>query len=127
MAFLKFLRGIYWIFFDKLVTPVLNYGSEVWGFCKANQVERVQSQFCKHLFGIKQSPQNNFIYGELGRIPYQIRRHFLILKYWLKVVVKRENKFVSLIYKMMLKDIDNDNRKVNWASLVKTLLCNLGF
>ena len=27
----------------------------------------------------------------------------------------------------MLKDIDNDNRKVNWASLVKTLLCNLGF
>ena len=27
---------------------------------------------------------------------------------------------------MMLKDIDTDNRKVNWASLVKTLLSNLG-
>ena len=99
-----------------MVTPVLNYGSEVWGFCKAKQVERVQLQFRKHLLGIKQSTQNNFIYGELGRIPYQIRRQFLILKYWLKVVAKRENNFVSLIYKMMLNDIDNDNRKVNWDS-----------
>ena len=22
--------------FDKLITPILNYGSEVWGFCKGN-------------------------------------------------------------------------------------------
>ena len=50
----------------------------------------------------------------------------LCCEYWLKVVAKRETNFVSLIHKMMLKDIDNDNRKVNWASLVKTL-CNLGF
>ena len=45
--------------FDKLVTPILNYGSEVWGFCKANQIERVHLQFCKNLLGVKQSTQNN--------------------------------------------------------------------
>ena len=33
----------------------------------------------------KQSTQNTFIYGELGRMPYQIFRYFHI-RYWLKVI-----------------------------------------
>ena len=35
--------------FDKLIMPILNYGSEVWGFCQSNTVERVHLQFCKKL------------------------------------------------------------------------------
>ena len=27
--------------FDKLITPILNYGCEVWGFIQANAIERV--------------------------------------------------------------------------------------
>ena len=42
------------------------YCSEVWGFCKADKIERVHLQFCKSLLGVKQSTQNTFIYGELG-------------------------------------------------------------
>ena len=57
--------------FDKLVAPILNYGSEVWGFCKANHIERVHMKFCKHLLGVKQSTQNNFVYGDLGRVSFQ--------------------------------------------------------
>ena len=37
--------------FDKLITPILNYGSEVWGFHKAPAVESVHLQFCKKLLG----------------------------------------------------------------------------
>ena len=62
--------------FDKLVSPILCYCSEVWGFCKADKIERVHLQFCKSLLGVKQSTQNTFIYGELGRMPYQILRYF---------------------------------------------------
>ena len=32
--------------FDKLITPVLNYSCEVWGFIQANPIERVHLQFC---------------------------------------------------------------------------------
>ena len=35
--------------FDKLILPILNYGSKVWGFSKAETIERVHVQFCKHL------------------------------------------------------------------------------
>ena len=36
--------------FDKLITPILNYASEVWGFDHGKAIERVHLQFCKHIF-----------------------------------------------------------------------------
>lgn len=35
--------------FDKLVKPILNYGCEVWGFHKAQNIERLHTQFCKNI------------------------------------------------------------------------------
>ena len=112
--------------FDKLVSPILNYGAEVWGFFKANQIERAHLQFCKRLLGVKKCTQNNFIYGELGRLPNQKQRYFIIIKYWLKIVNSEENK-IKHVYNQMLLDLELDNRRVNWASLVKKLLSELGF
>ena len=113
--------------FDKLVTPILNYGSEVWGFCKANQIERTHLQFCKNLLGVKQSTQNNFVYGDLGRMSYQSCRYLKIVKYWLKVITKPENKLVNILYTQMKSDFEADDSTINWAVLVRKLLCELGF
>ncbi len=33
--------------FDKLIHPILNYCSEIWGFVQGTQIERVHLQFCK--------------------------------------------------------------------------------
>ena len=49
--------------FDKLISPILNYSSEVWGFIQANSIERVHLQFCKKLLGVKKTTQNDFVYG----------------------------------------------------------------
>ena len=51
--------------FDKLVSPILNYASEIWAFIPAIQIERVHLHFCKSLLGVKRSCQNDFIHGEL--------------------------------------------------------------
>ena len=50
--------------------PILKYGSEVWGFAKANAIERVHMQFRKKVLWVKNSTQNDFVYGERGRINY---------------------------------------------------------
>ena len=113
--------------FDKLVAPILNYCSEVWGFCKANQIERIHMQFCKHLLGVKQSTQRNFVYGDLGRVSFQAIRFTNIVKYWLKVVSKPANKLIKVLYNQMKNDFDNDDSTINWAVLVRKLLCDLGF
>ena len=113
--------------FDKLITPILNYGSEVWGFSQAKKIERVHLQFAKSLLCVKNTCQNDFIYGELGRISYRKRRSFIIIKYWLKLLNVSERKYNNIVYKMMLNDIELMPNKTNWASLVRNELFNLGF
>ena len=113
--------------FDKLITPILNYSCEVWGFSQANAVERVHLSFCKKLLGVKKSTQNDFIYGEFGRISYQTKRFFIIIKYWFKILSAHNNKYIKVVYELMLRDIELLPRKVNWASLVRHLLMTLGF
>ena len=113
--------------FDKLISPILNYGSEVWGFHTAKSIETVHLSFCKRMLGIKQSAQNDFVYGELGRMDYQSLRYINIVKFWLKLVHTEERKYIKCIYNMMLNDIEIRPNKQNWASMVKYLLSRLGF
>ena len=83
-------------------------------------------QFCKKLLGVKQCTQNDFIYGELGRTSLTIERHLRIIKYWLKVCMSQENKYIKLVYNLLKSDIQTYPNRVNWASLVRDLLSNLG-
>jgi hypothetical protein len=38
-----------WMLFDKMVLPILTYGSEIWGVNTHNCIERVQNKFCKYV------------------------------------------------------------------------------
>lgn len=113
--------------FDKLITPILNYACEVWGIFQANTVERTHLQFCKKLLGVKKATQNDFVYGELGRTNFITKRYFMIVKYWFKILFSPENKYIKMIYNLMLLDLEQLPHKLNWASLVWHLLMSLGF
>jgi len=73
--------------FDKLVVPILNCGSEVWGFHNGNAIERihVHMQLCKRLLGVKKCTQNDLVYGDLVRCPMRNCRMYNIVKYWTKI------------------------------------------
>ena len=103
--------------FDKLISPILNYGSEVWGFYKSKDIETVHLHFCKKLLGVKQ----------LGRVDFQSRRYVNIIKYWFKILYSDEKKYIKSVYNVMLRDLDFQPDKENWASLVRQLLSRLGF
>ena len=66
--------------FEKLITPILHYGSQVWGFAQGKCIVRVHLQFCKQILGVKQCTQTYFVYGELGRMNCQYVRCFIIIK-----------------------------------------------
>ena len=113
--------------FDKLIKHILNYSPEVWVFfSQAMVIERVHLQFCKKILGVKQCTQNGFIYGELGRTSLTVECHLRIIKYWLKVCMSQENKYIKLVYNLLKADIQTYSNRVNWASLVRDLLSNLG-
>ena len=113
--------------FDRLIAPILNYSSEVWGFHKSHDVETVHLHFCKKLLGVKQSTQNDFVYGELGRKDFQSRLYINIIKYWLKVITSDNSKLIKSVYNIMLNDSKTHPHTENWASSVKSLLSRLGF
>ena len=53
--------------FDSLVGSVLGYSSEVWGFHGGPDIERIHTQFCRSLLGVKKSTNLAALYCELGR------------------------------------------------------------
>jgi len=110
-----------------LVAPRLDYGSEVCGFSKTNSIENVHLQFCKKLLGVKKTTQNDFVYGELGRVDFKTIQHYKIIKYWIKLIQSNERKYVYIIYRMLKQDLDSFPNKISWCSGVKGLLCTLGF
>ncbi|XP_052772033.1 uncharacterized protein LOC128211362 isoform X1 [Mya arenaria] len=113
--------------FDKLILPILNYGSEVWGLKDSIVLERVHLNFCKRLLGVKIQTQNNFIYGELGRTTLYTRRVVNVIRYWLKVIKLDAHKYVKGMYSHMCSYIETRPNCKSWANDVCSLLQSLGF
>ena len=55
--------------FNKMIKPILLYGSEIWGTGNCDILERVQLKFLKYTFKLKKSTPSHMIYGELGIMP----------------------------------------------------------
>ena len=50
---------------------------------KAEDLEVVHRRFCKFALSVPNTATNLAVYGELGRVPLEIKRRITIIKYWL--------------------------------------------
>ena len=67
-----------------------NYASEINGFLKSKEVERIHLKFCKffkNILKVRTSTSNTAVYAELGRhlLRVYLTRYVNIVKYWLKL------------------------------------------
>lgn len=108
--------------FNSLVLPILYYSCEVWGFCKADQLEKMYLGFLKSILGVRKTVPTSFIYRELGLFPMAICRKIRILKYWFKIVNMKDTNPVKITYNQLVRDLEEDSSVTNWASLLKQLL-----
>ena len=55
--------------FDKMIVPILLYGSEVWGIYDYKEIDKLHSKFCKRkrILSMKQQTPSCAVYGEYGR------------------------------------------------------------
>ena len=105
--------------FDTYINSILSYGSEVWGFHKAPDVEKIHLTYLKKILGVKKSCSNSLVYFELGRFPLYITRKLRILKYWLKLR-SSDNCILKACYYEMIKCNDA------WITGIKNELNSLG-
>ena len=99
----------------------------MWGFSKPVQQERVHLQFCKKLLGVKKSTQNDFIYGELGRVSLQTSILYSVINCWFKILESEQRIYIKYAYKMLVTDLENRPNSKNWVSKVRDLLSNIMF
>ena len=57
--------------FDKLVLPILMYGSEVWGHSNLKPIEILLMNFMRRLLKLGESTSNCMLYGETGKTSIQ--------------------------------------------------------
>ena len=114
--------------FDSLVSSVLGYAGEVWGFHGAPDIERLHTQFCRSILGVKKSTNLAALYSELGRKPLIVFRKLRILKYWWKII-ESDDTLIKNVYNLLYDDVLNERNynASNWAYQVKNILESLGF
>ena len=72
-------RNVY--LFDHLVKPIVEYGSEVWGFQDWDELETLHLQACKYTLGVRSTTTSATVYSELGRRPLIAGRLIASFKY----------------------------------------------
>jgi hypothetical protein len=91
--------------FDSFVGSihVLNYASEIWGYGKSKEIEKVHLKFCKKILNVKIRTSNAAAYGELARYPLYLLRHVKILKFWFRII-KTDNVILKDVYNIRIID-----------------------
>ena len=87
--------------FDSLVTPIILYCSEIWGFECISNIEKHHLQFCKRVLSVRSSTSNFMVYGELGRFPSELQAKIKMICFWYKLVAS-ENKLSGKLYQLLL-------------------------
>ena len=121
---LNFKPSVLCQLFDAFVGSTLGYASEIWGYSKSKEIERIHLKFCKQVLGVRKNTCTAGIYGELGRYPLFINRYVRIIKYWGKLIFT-DNIILKTLYNEALININNGHN--NWLSNVKKLLYEHGF
>ena len=110
--------------FDSFVGSTLCYGSEICGYSKSKEVERIHLKFLKRILGVKSSTCSAAVYGDLGRYPMYIARYCRLITYWCKLVLS-DNIILRTVYNQTVTDSNNGFK--NWVSNIKNLLNDYGF
>ena len=113
------------ILFDKCITPILMYGSEIWGLNMHKSIETFHVKFCRKIIGVGSKTPSVAVLGECGRHQIFILCYVKCIKYWLHILTQPNTSLVRSCYNI-LYDLSLLGKE-NWVSKVKNVLCMYGF
>ena len=108
--------------FDRMVIPVILYGSEIWGYNKLDMLERLHLKFCKMLMRVKQSTPDVMVYGETGRLCLEYHVKLRMINFWSSIVCGSHDKLTYTIYSMCKQRYENGLPTSKWFLSIVSLL-----
>ena len=94
-------KDVFFKLFDRKVSPVLLYGSEIWGFTKSEPIEVVLRYTCKRYMCVGLTACNAAVFGDCGRFPIWIDSTKMCIIYWMKILNMRDSRYVKKSYLML--------------------------
>ncbi len=113
--------------FDKMLLPIITYGSDIWGFEIKEFIHRFQTKYYKRVFNLNKSTPTFLILGELGKFPVDISIKSRMMSFWLKLVSPHnENKLSSIVYKLLHKLYLKAEHRSSYISCIQHILTDIG-
>ncbi len=110
--------------YDSLVSPVMDYGSAVWGSKTFEKLDQVQHRAMRFFTGVHRlCPVSGFT-GDMGWASNRVRWKLEALRLWNRLVTLNDNRLVKKVLEWDIECHMNDN-KSNFASRVKQIMCDI--
>ena len=112
--------------FEKLVIPVLLYGSEIWGFECTKQLQVMCNTIMRRFLRLHKTTSMCMLNGELGLKEINEYIENRMLNFWCNIATEDENKISTILYKWINVLYNQNTFKSRWLDKIKTTLDNLG-
>jgi len=112
------------VIWRSMIVPVLNYGSELWGAAKCNEVEKVQLEVGKRLLGVSKKMASVVVRGELGWWSMRAQRDMKRLMYWARLIRMDDSRLVKSVYRIRREKAGK--RISDWCTEVHRTLTSIG-
>ena len=109
--------------YENGVAPILDYGSEVWGFGSFDKLESIQNRAIRYFLGLPPRAPILGYQGDFGWLPARYRRWLNMLRYWNHLCSLNNDGILKYAFRY---DLQRSVTNTNWCSQVKLILSNVG-
>ena len=113
--------------FEKMIEPILLYGSEIWGLENTAMLETFRLKTIKQLLGLKSSTPSYMVYGETGLLPLEVTIKKRMISYWSRMICGKNEKISLQLMKIMQQDNAHSSTNYKWLKKIEIILNNTGF
>ncbi len=113
--------------FDKLVSPVLLYGAEVWGHESLDLIERVQHKFLRLALRLNRCVPSELLLCETGRLPLAVDVKCKIVQFWARLLTGSQAKLSYQVYQLLLALNRNNVYTSPWINCIRSILNDSGY
>ena len=116
--------------FDTLVSSVLSYACEIWGYIEAKKIETLHLKFLKYILRVRKNTPSCIVYRECNVYPLYYCRLFRLISFWLKIIQLDENEPAKILYETSIiinENIETNKKPLCWAFNIRKILYDNGF
>ena len=112
--------------FHKLITPILTYGCEVWGFTKTDIVDNFHLKFLRYILKLKKNTPIPMIYGETGEVPISIIIKTRMISYYASLKDPNNPTLAKKMFEIHRLMHESNVYTTNWLNCINNIANECG-